>query len=196
MLDAPAEFPDLWLFDFDRTLALLEPVVDWAGSRRALEIELRTTALPAALLDELITAIPRGNLTLYEALRGRLLDPPAAPVSPAVNTAEGGGGGARGPPRGGGPGHWSCCARSARAAAPAWSSPPIHRGPSRDGSRYITRPTSSPRSSAATADSRSSRRPRWWRGRCSSTRIGERSSSAIAKPMCAPLTPRASGSSE
>ncbi len=88
MDDAPAEFPDLWLFDFDRTLALLEPVVDWAGSRRALEIELRATALPAALLDELITTIPRGNLALYEALRARLLDAPAAPMSPAVDAAE------------------------------------------------------------------------------------------------------------
>ncbi len=85
MPDARAgDLPDLWLFDFDRTLALLEPVVDWAGSRRELEVELRATQLPAALLDELITAIPRGNLVLYEALRARLLDAPAAPVAPVV----------------------------------------------------------------------------------------------------------------
>jgi len=79
--------PDLWLFDFDRTLALLEPEVDWAQSRRELEIELRTTNVPVALLDELIAAIPRGNLPLYEALRARLLDAPAASLSPA-GTAE------------------------------------------------------------------------------------------------------------
>ncbi len=79
--------PDLWLFDFDRTLALLEPVVDWAQSRRELEIELRSTNVPAGLLDELIAAIPRGNLALYEALRARLLDAPAAPL-PGADAAE------------------------------------------------------------------------------------------------------------
>src|SRR5690242_9886361 len=84
---AGATLPDLWLFDFDRTLALLEPVVDWAGSRRALEVELRSTSVPARLLDELIAAIPRGNLALYEALRARLLDAPAA-LRPLADAAE------------------------------------------------------------------------------------------------------------
>ena len=29
--------PKLWMFDFDNTLAPLEPAVDWAGSRRELQ---------------------------------------------------------------------------------------------------------------------------------------------------------------
>ncbi|HUY19623.1 MAG TPA: HAD hydrolase-like protein [Candidatus Binataceae bacterium] len=84
---AVVDFPDLWLFDFDRTLAILEPVVDWAQSRRELEIELRAAKLPPALLEELIAAIPRGNLPLYEALRARLLDAPAT-SQPLVDGAE------------------------------------------------------------------------------------------------------------
>lgn len=74
--EAIQKLPALWLFDFDRTLAILEPVVDWAASRSALEAELRSSKLPPSLLDELIAAIPRGNLPLYEALRARLLDSP------------------------------------------------------------------------------------------------------------------------
>ncbi|MGH8014082.1 MAG: HAD family hydrolase [Candidatus Binataceae bacterium] len=60
----------LWLFDFDNTLAALEPVVDWARSRIELEAYLREAGVAAAIFTE----FPRGNLLLYEALRARLLD--------------------------------------------------------------------------------------------------------------------------
>src|SRR5262245_42423169 len=58
----------LWLFDFDNTLARLEPVVDWAASRRALEPMLRNAGAPETLFRQ----FPRGNLVLYEAYRARL----------------------------------------------------------------------------------------------------------------------------
>jgi HAD superfamily hydrolase (TIGR01549 family) len=58
----------LWLFDFDNTLAALEPVVDWAASRRALEPMLRALGVP----EELFAKIPKGNLPLYDALLARL----------------------------------------------------------------------------------------------------------------------------
>ena len=66
--------PRAWLFDFDRTLAILEPEVDWAAGRRALEVELASAGTPPDLLAELIAIHPRGNLVLYEALRARLFD--------------------------------------------------------------------------------------------------------------------------
>src|SRR5580704_16402417 len=58
----------LWMFDFDNTLAPLEPAVDWAGSRRELQAWLRAQGVADALFEE----FPRGNLVLYEALRARL----------------------------------------------------------------------------------------------------------------------------
>jgi len=58
----------LWMFDFDNTLAPLEPAVDWAGSRRELQAWLRAQGVAEALFEE----FPRGNLVLYEALRARL----------------------------------------------------------------------------------------------------------------------------
>jgi phosphoglycolate phosphatase-like HAD superfamily hydrolase len=60
--------PKLWMFDFDNTLALLEPAVDWAGSRRELQAWLAARGVAQALFEE----FPRGNLVLYEALRARL----------------------------------------------------------------------------------------------------------------------------
>ena len=62
--------PALWLFDFDNTIARLEPAVDWAASRRELEAALRAAKVP----EDLFSKFPRGNLLLYEELRGRLLD--------------------------------------------------------------------------------------------------------------------------
>lgn len=59
----------LWLFDFDNTLALLEPEVDWGESRRELETMLRSSGVG----PEIFAEFPRGNLMLYEALRARLL---------------------------------------------------------------------------------------------------------------------------
>jgi phosphoglycolate phosphatase-like HAD superfamily hydrolase len=58
----------LWLFDFDNTLARLEPEVDWAASRRELEPMLRKADAPEALFRQ----FPKGNLLLYEAYRAHL----------------------------------------------------------------------------------------------------------------------------
>jgi HAD superfamily hydrolase (TIGR01549 family) len=58
----------LWLFDFDNTLARLEPVVDWAASRRELEPMLRSAGAPEPLFRQ----FPKGNLVLYEAYRAHL----------------------------------------------------------------------------------------------------------------------------
>jgi HAD superfamily hydrolase (TIGR01509 family) len=55
----------LWMFDFDNTIARLEPEVDWAGGRLVLEPYLRSKGAP----DELFARIPRGNLPLYDAYR-------------------------------------------------------------------------------------------------------------------------------
>jgi phosphoglycolate phosphatase-like HAD superfamily hydrolase len=55
----------LWMFDFDNTVARLEPEVDWAGGRPILESYLRSIGAP----DELFARIPRGNLPLYDAYR-------------------------------------------------------------------------------------------------------------------------------
>jgi HAD superfamily hydrolase (TIGR01549 family) len=60
-----------WLFDFDNTIAHLEPEVDWAAARRELEAFLRD----AGVADEIFAEIPKGNLPLYEALRARLSEP-------------------------------------------------------------------------------------------------------------------------
>src|SRR5579864_9303147 len=59
----------LWIFDFDNTIARLEPEVDWAGGRLVLEPYLRSVGAP----DEMFARIPRGNLPLYDAYRTHLL---------------------------------------------------------------------------------------------------------------------------
>jgi HAD superfamily hydrolase (TIGR01549 family) len=59
----------LWMFDFDNTIARLEPEVDWAGGRLILEPYLRSVGAP----DELFDRIPRGNLPLYDAYRNLTL---------------------------------------------------------------------------------------------------------------------------
>ena len=59
----------LWMFDFDNTIARLEPEVDWAGGRPVLERYLRSVGAP----DELFDRIPRGNLPLYDAYRTLIL---------------------------------------------------------------------------------------------------------------------------
>jgi hypothetical protein len=58
------------LFDFDNTLAALEPRVDWAASRRELESFFRSQGIDEALFDE----FPSRNLTLYNAVLERSLD--------------------------------------------------------------------------------------------------------------------------
>lgn len=59
----------LWMFDFDNTIARLEPEVDWAGGRPVLERYLRSVGAP----DELFERIPRGNLPLYDGYRTLIL---------------------------------------------------------------------------------------------------------------------------
>src|SRR5882672_8982768 len=79
-----------WMFDFDNTLAPLEPAVDWAGSRRELEAWLASQGVAQALFEE----FPRGNLVLYEALRARLCaggDAARALLDGGASAAGGGG---------------------------------------------------------------------------------------------------------
>ena len=59
----------LWMFDFDNTIARLEPEVDWAGGRLVLEPYLRSIGAP----DQLFARIPRANLPLYDAYRTLML---------------------------------------------------------------------------------------------------------------------------
>jgi phosphoglycolate phosphatase-like HAD superfamily hydrolase len=58
----------LWMFDFDNTLAPLEPAVDWPKSRRELQAWLGGQGVAESLFEEL----PSGTLVLYETLRARL----------------------------------------------------------------------------------------------------------------------------
>jgi HAD superfamily hydrolase (TIGR01662 family) len=58
----------IWLFDFDNTIAHLESEVDWAAGRRELEAYLRASEIA----DLIFAEIPKGNLPIYEALRGGL----------------------------------------------------------------------------------------------------------------------------
>ncbi len=66
---APRLRKRLWIFDFDNTLAKLEPEVDWAASRQELEPVLRA----AGVADELFERFPKGNLLLYDATRTWML---------------------------------------------------------------------------------------------------------------------------
>ncbi len=66
----PIVSKELWIFDFDNTIARLEPEVDWAGGRRELEPMLRELGVP----EDLFEKFPRGNLPLYNATRSRLLE--------------------------------------------------------------------------------------------------------------------------
>ena len=81
-----ASNPRGWLFDFDNTLAALEPEVDWAASRRELEAFLRSEGVGGAIFEQ----YPKGNLPLYSALFERLMHPGESPapaglrVSPAA----------------------------------------------------------------------------------------------------------------
>ena len=60
----------LWIFDFDNTIARLEPEVDWAGGRRELEPMLRELGVP----EDLFEKFPRGNLPLYGGMHSRMLE--------------------------------------------------------------------------------------------------------------------------
>jgi phosphoglycolate phosphatase len=63
----------VWLFDFDNTLAALEKQVDWAASRRELEAFLRSEGIDESLFKE----FPSRNLPLYNALLTRLCGAPS-----------------------------------------------------------------------------------------------------------------------
>ncbi len=75
----------LWLFDFDNTIARLEPEVDWGAGRLKLEPYLRSAGAPPDIFEK----IPRGNLPLYDEYRKRLLDggSPGATVTEALRRA-------------------------------------------------------------------------------------------------------------
>ncbi len=77
--------PRLWLFDFDNTIARLEPEVDWAAGRLKLEPYLRSVGAPPDIFEK----IPRGNLPLYDEYRKRLLDgrKPGAIVTESLRRA-------------------------------------------------------------------------------------------------------------
>ena len=148
----------LWMFDFDNTLAPLEPAVDWAGSRRELQAWLAAQGVAEALFEE----FPRGNLVLYEALRARLCaggDAARAVRAAGASAASGGGRSAspiarsstaprpsssatnspawaRSRPR---PARSSCSARSAPQARRLRSSRRIRRARSRRGCAPATR---------------------------------------------------------
>ena len=68
-LPKPLVRKQLWIFDFDNTLARLEPEVDWAGGRRELEPILRESGS-----EDLFEKFPRGNLPLYDGMRTRLME--------------------------------------------------------------------------------------------------------------------------
>jgi HAD superfamily hydrolase (TIGR01509 family) len=74
-----------WLLDFDNTLVALEPEVDWAASRVELEQYLRRAGIDDALFRD----VPKGNLPLYEELRGRLLDHRASGVPARTDASSG-----------------------------------------------------------------------------------------------------------
>ena len=67
----PTRSRKFWLFDFDNTVARLEPEVDWAGGRRELEPMLRALGVP----DDVFVKFPRGNLPLYAGMHARFLEP-------------------------------------------------------------------------------------------------------------------------
>jgi phosphoglycolate phosphatase-like HAD superfamily hydrolase len=69
--------PEIWLLDFDNTIARLEPEVDWVHSRVALEEVLRDLGCET----DIFTEIPKRNLPLYSALMGRLRESADAPRS-------------------------------------------------------------------------------------------------------------------
>ena len=75
---------EIWLLDFDNTLAGLEAVVNWAESRHELERMLKAAGCP----DDLFVQFPRGNLLLYNALLHRLRSEGFTPPIPARDLLE------------------------------------------------------------------------------------------------------------
>ena len=73
-----------WLFDFDNTLAVLRPEVDWKGARRELESYLRAEGAP----DDLFAQVPSGAIPLYEAYRVRFADAHPATAARASEIIE------------------------------------------------------------------------------------------------------------
>ena len=55
----PNSDAQLWLFDFDNTLAALEREVDWPGGRRELEAALRAMGVEAKIFVDTICQIQK-----------------------------------------------------------------------------------------------------------------------------------------
>jgi HAD superfamily hydrolase (TIGR01509 family) len=64
--------PKLWLFDFDTTLAHLDPVVDWPSLRAEVRAILERAHAPRKIMEQ----HPPRALTMYEAYRARIARAP------------------------------------------------------------------------------------------------------------------------
>jgi phosphoglycolate phosphatase-like HAD superfamily hydrolase len=60
--------PEVWLFDFDGTLAWLEPVVDWPAVRAEVRAMLENAGAPHAVTE----IVPPRSLGMYDAYRTHL----------------------------------------------------------------------------------------------------------------------------
>ncbi|HVA78860.1 MAG TPA: HAD family hydrolase [Candidatus Binataceae bacterium] len=60
--------PTLWLFDFDTTLARLEPVVDWPAVRAEVRTILERAGAPRRIIEQ----VPQRSLSMYEGYRAYL----------------------------------------------------------------------------------------------------------------------------
>jgi len=75
-----ASSPVLWLFDFDNTLAHLEPVVNWPALRAQVSTILERAGAPRAITEP----VPLRSLSMYDGYRALLERSRPAPGSEAV----------------------------------------------------------------------------------------------------------------
>ncbi|HUY29262.1 MAG TPA: HAD-IA family hydrolase [Candidatus Binataceae bacterium] len=61
-------YPALWLFDFDNTLARLEPVVNWPALRAEVRTILERAGAPRAITEQ----VPLRSLSMYDGYRAHL----------------------------------------------------------------------------------------------------------------------------
>jgi phosphoglycolate phosphatase-like HAD superfamily hydrolase len=66
--------PEVWLFDFDGTLAWLQPVVDWPAVRTRVRALLENAGAPRAVTE----IVPPRSLGMYDAYRTHLENSPPA----------------------------------------------------------------------------------------------------------------------
>jgi phosphoglycolate phosphatase-like HAD superfamily hydrolase len=140
----------LWLFDFDNTIAALEPEVDWAGSRRELEAYLRREGVGDAIFVE----FPKGNLPLYSALRARLLGRDECADGAASHNALAADGLARSDP--------AALLRYASERIEAYELRGVERAPELPGAPALLRDLTARGNAAAIVTSNSSRTVRRW----------------------------------